>query len=231
MKSGFKNRLRNSRWLRHLFKFATLLTSRFSIQKSRNNRVENNSGLAFRCHFRIHGSNNKIIIDDFARVIRCKFYINGNNNVVHIGKNVYMEDGAVLTDFDCNQITIGNNAIISRGFEGAAMEGTEIAIGEECLFSSHISIRTCDSHSIINEQGERINQSQSVRIGKHVWVGVNALFLKGALVSDDSVVAARSVITKPFDTGNVVIAGQPAKIVKRNVNWDKQLNPLKGEKA
>jgi len=45
---------------------------------------------------------------------------------------------------------------------------------------------------------------------------------KGAKVSDNSIVGANSVINKKFVEENVVIAGNPAKIIKRGVNWDKK---------
>jgi len=32
-----------------------------------------------------------------------------------------------------------------------------------------------------------------------------------------------SVVTKPFEESNIILAGNPAKIVKRNINWDRRL--------
>lgn len=225
MNEGLKKTLRSSRILRFGFKVVSKIFSRYSLQGI-NNHVLNEGGLLYRCLIRINGRGNTIVIRDFTRLMHCKILVSGDNNVIEIGENVYIEDSALLADHNNNSILIGKNTIISRGFEGSVMEGTRITIGEDCLFSGYIGVRTCDSHSILNMKGMRVNQSQNVTIGNHVWIGTNVLFLKGATVLNDSVVAARSVITKRFDTGNVVIAGQPAKIVKENIKWDKHLIPM-----
>lgn len=223
MKNKVKNYLRNSRLLRYFFRLTTHVANQRSIQRNKHNSIINNNGLAFRCKFRIRGSNNRIIIDDFARIMRCKIYISGNDNVVEIGKNTFIENSAILMDFDHNRFSIGKNSIISRGFEGSCMEGMTISIGDDCLFSGNISIRTCDSHSVLDKTGKRINTSQNVFVGNHVWIGTNALLLKGTQVLDNCIVGARSVLTKKYDKSNVVIVGQPAVIVKEDVTWDKKL--------
>ena len=47
-----------------------------------------------------------------------------------------------------------------------------------------------------------------VRLGDNVWVGDHATVLKGVTIGDNSVVAARSVVTKSVPE-NVVVAGIP----------------------
>lgn len=51
-------------------------------------------------------------------------------------------------------------------------------------------------------------------IGKDCKIG------KNTKISSNSIVAWNSVVNKKFDESNVVIAGNPATIVKRNINWD-----------
>ena len=46
------------------------------------------------------------------------------------------------------------------------------------------------------------------------------VILKGVTIGDNCIIGAGSIVTKPFDKGNVIIAGVPAKIVKENINWD-----------
>ena len=91
------------------------------------------------------------------------------------------------------------------------------------MFASNVTIRPSDGHSVydINTK-ELLNKGDNKIIGNHVWSGLNSIFLKGAKVSDNSIVGANSVINKNFVEENVVIAGNPAKIVKRGVNWDKK---------
>lgn len=92
-------------------------------------------------------------------------------------------------------------------------------VGNDCLFSSEIVIRTGDSHSILNETGTRINPAKDVVIGNHVWVGHRALITKGVSIPENCVVGTGAVVTKPIDKSGTVIAGVPAKIIKENINW------------
>ena len=48
---------------------------------------------------------------------------------------------------------------------------------------------------------------------------MNAVILKNSIIPDNSVIGAYSVVAKKFDEENVVIAGNPARICKRNINW------------
>ena len=51
-----------------------------------------------------------------------------------------------------------------------------------------------------------------------MWICANSTILKGALISDNSVVGAGTIVSKKFEHRNVLIAGKN-KIVKENVNW------------
>ena len=98
-------------------------------------------------------------------------------------------------------------------------ESTNCIVGNDCLFSTEIVIRTSDSHTILNETGERINHAKDVIIGNHVWVGYRVLITKGVTLPQNCVVGTGSVVTKSIDKSGTVIGGVPAKIVKENINW------------
>jgi acetyltransferase-like isoleucine patch superfamily enzyme len=49
-----------------------------------------------------------------------------------------------------------------------------------------------------------------VHIGDNVWLGDHATVLKGVTIGDNSVVAARAVVTRDVPA-NVIVAGNPAK--------------------
>jgi len=53
-----------------------------------------------------------------------------------------------------------------------------------------------------------------VKIGDNVWIGMNAVILKGVTIGDNSVVAAGAVVTKSVPA-NTIVAGNPAVTVKK----------------
>jgi hypothetical protein len=57
---------------------------------------------------------------------------------------------------------------------------------------------------------------KSIVLGESCWIGMNAVILPGVALGDHTVVGAGSVVTKSFEAGHCVIAGNPA-VVKREV--------------
>ena len=88
--------------------------------------------------------------------------------------------------------------------------------GKDDLVSSDTSIADTNFYEIIG-RGE---VTKNVVIEDDVWIGANAMILPGAHIRKGSVVAAGSVVTKAFDEEAVLIAGNPARIVKHNVSWN-----------
>jgi hypothetical protein len=70
-----------------------------------------------------------------------------------------------------------------------------------------------------NETGMRINQSKSIYIGDHVWIGADTYILKGTQIFSGSIIGARSTVTKQYYS-NTINVGSPAKQIKDNVFWD-----------
>lgn len=185
------------------------------------------------CSTKVFSSGKDNIIDLSALgglLSGCVFHFLGSDNHVVVGSNCHLTDVDFWVEDNNNTILIGDNCNMMGKTQLAVIEGTKIAIGNDCLFSSTISFRTGDSHSILNLDGERINKSKDIRIGNHVWIGTQVLINKGVVVGDNCVVGNGSILTKPFTEQNVVLAGVPAKVVKRNITWDSRRLPFGGKK-
>ena len=79
-----------------------------------------------------------------------------------------------------------------------------------------------DSHSIVDGEGNRTNHAKNITVGKHCWIGMRSMIMKGVSVPDHSVIAAGSIVTKTISEPNVVIAGVPARAVKYGIDWDRK---------
>ena len=199
----------------------------FGIKKTGDgNRIIAPCALMKKVKIRIKGSNNTVVIGDFARLSGASICINGSNNRITIGDWSYLGGTDLFMEDDGGSITIGSRTKFLGKTHLAVIEGTSITIGEDCLFSSDIQLRTGDSHSVLDLQGRRINASEDIVLGDHVWVGTKAFLNKGAKVASHSIVGACALVTKAFQEPNCALAGVPAKIVKRDVDWSIRRIPV-----
>jgi acetyltransferase-like isoleucine patch superfamily enzyme len=89
--------------------------------------------------------------------------------------------------------------------------GHKVAIAWDCEFLDE------DFHEL-SWEGKR-DRDKVIEIGDHVWIGSNVRVLKGVKIGKNNVVAAGSVVTKSFTEENVLIAGNPAKIIRTGIDW------------
>ena len=131
--------------------------------------------------------------------------------------------------------SVGVNGHCSVGdftlLNGALIMAEErIQIGSHCLISWNVGIADSDFHPLAPAQ--RIIDAHAlapffkdrparpeirtapVIISDNVWIGMNAVILKGVTIGENSVVAAGAVVTKSV-AANVVVAGNPAVVTKQ----------------
>lgn len=191
--------------------------------KGKHNKIEKKYSFFRKNKITIIGNNNHISFGLGTRMNKCRIYIYGNDCSLHIGNNCfclnsefYFEDTNCLIDLGYKTNSLGVNFAITE-------PNSKIVVGEQCLFSSDIEVRTGDSHSIIDlTTKKRINYAKSVTIGNHVWVGAHARLLKGSRIPDDSIVANSAIVTKEFEVTNCIIGGFPAKVIKQGVTWQNE---------
>lgn len=175
--------------------------------------------------------------------------VKGDNNVVHIGTIILRYStilgmtglkliigqlpglGAGVSRVANNcRVDIGDRVVINGVTLYLQEDDSCVSIGDDSQLSWGIDIWCTDAHTITNLEGEPINFARSIEIGKHVWVGKDAKIGKNVRILDNSIVGWGSIVTKEFNEPNVIIAGIPAKIVKRGINWDRKcLNKYKND--
>ena len=103
----------------------------------------------------------------------------------------------------------------------------EVKIGNYCMFSNRVMIQDHNGHPVSpkKRRNQLINlqktstdvydtQIKKVIIEDDVFIGTDAMILKGVTIGKGSIVAARSVVTKNVPSYSIA-AGNPAKIVKK----------------
>lgn len=154
------------------------------------------------------------------------------NGFIEIGDNVIINSdfknsntaltykSKFVTGYD-GLIEIGDNAMINGS---CIVSYLKVSIGSNCQIASSSIISDTDFHPVDPKirlkqvRGEPFSfedvKKEEIIIGNNVWIGWNTIILKGVKIGDNSVVAAGSVVLKGSYPNNVILAGNPAKVVK-----------------
>ena len=108
-----------------------------------------------------------------------------------------------------------------------------LEVGDWCAFSTNVTIYnlgrvTIGHHTVLSQdvylcagthdytQPDLPLLRPPIAIGNGVWIAAGAFVCPGVTIGDNSVVAARAVVTRDVPAG-MVIAGNPARVIKPRV--------------
>ncbi|TNX42190.1 chorismate mutase [Enterococcus faecium] len=125
------------------------------------------------------------------------------------GKKIYMEP-VINFDYGYN-IFVGEN--FYANFNCTFLDVSTIEIGDNCMFAPNVQLYTATHplHPVKRNSG--LEYAKPIKIGNNVWLGGGVIVTPGVTLGENVVVGAGSVVTKSFPD-NVVIAGNPARIIK-----------------
>ncbi len=171
------------------------------------------------CKIQFLGKNNLVEIDSESDLKNVSLQFVGNDSKVRVGKKVSMF-GRWRLGHGCS-ISIGDNVTSTSAVYMTCAEKTSISIGDDCMFATNVQIRTDDAHAIYDlKNGTRINPSQDIVIGNHVWLAFGVIILGGATIGHGSIVGASALVKGDFPD-NCSLAGVPARVLKKNIFWER----------
>lgn len=149
------------------------------------------------------------------------------SRAIELGRHVSCYAGVSFALGEKGTCKIGDFTLLNGAL---IMADERVEIGQHCLVSWNVGIADSDFHPIDAAQ-RRIDtmalapfysdrpprpelKTAPVIIKDNVWIGMNAIILKGVTIGENSVVAAGAVVSKSVPT-NVVVAGNPAVVVKQ----------------
>lgn len=201
----------------------------------RRNRVRVRPGNVLECGYRerlkmrkvdlhIKGKGNRVSIGRETMIACCKVRVCGQEQTLVLGERCEYHAGKIYLRYNRGQrIVIGDDASIEDCYL-LTDEDASIFIGAGVLMSKLVHFRAGDGHSVLDvASGQRINRSRDIVVGDHVWVGRGATLLKGAYVADNSIVGAYAVVTRRYEQPGVAVAGNPARVVREGVTWDRRM--------
>lgn len=142
---------------------------------------------------------------------------------------IWNNNGEIIFRGECHLghgTRINNHGVIEFG-SGFAISANstidcdnQVVFGNDVLLSWDVLIMDHDTHNIIDSNGKRINNDETIKVGDRVWICCRTTILKGTVIPSGCVVAAGSVESKKFEEKNAVI-GSHGKILKKNIIWSK----------
>jgi len=133
----------------------------------------------------------------------------------HRSNRVGLTNPVLLETFENGEIEIGN---FSGGSAVVISSRAKVTVGEKVKLGGNVRIFDHDFHPVdaaIRRKGNDPMHigSRPVVIGDEVFVGTNAMILKGVTIGARSIVAAGSVVTKNIPADEVW-GGNPARRLK-----------------
>lgn len=187
--------------------------------KHSSNVLVNNSGHSS-VTVMFGGVDNRVTIGRIQSLQSLIVDVRGDGNVIDIAASPrYGHVRMIVQDHSC--VRVGANTTIEQAYF-LARDQTSITIGEDCMISFQVDVRTSDAHGIYDlESGERLNRSLDIEVDDHVWIGQGATLSKGARIASGAVVGFRAYVQKTNVAANTIVAGSPAREVRRGIIWDR----------
>lgn len=198
------------------------ITTLSPYEDANGNTINFTGSIAMGIEVNFRGANNRLVVAPNAKLGKLVVHFDCDNGAVTIGGN----KGAPELSLNIRvgqdaSVTVGDNVSTTTYCLISAVEGTSVEIGDDVMIASENQIRADDAHPIFDvTTGERVNPSRSIKIGAHVWLGHSAIVLGGSEIGKGSILGIGSIL-KGKIPNNCIAAGAPAKIVRRNVAWER----------
>lgn len=171
----------------------------------------NNSRITF------HGKNNILVFDDNINLNNAIFSFKGDNCLVYIRSD--LNSNFMLDLFHNSTVYIGKDLSMGASIVFNVQEGQNLIIGDDCMIGHKVVIYTSDYYPIYSSKNKkRVNFSNSVFIGDHVWIGRVVHISKGNKIGSGSIVSDESFLpSNQKYKSNVLISGNPGKVIEKDV--------------
>lgn len=126
------------------------------------------------------------------------FYIKKKSKVL-IGKSYRSRNNVSIYCCDEGTIRIGNNVFMNDNCTISCRKS--VTIGDNCILGNNVSIYDND-HDYKNDMNKY--KCDSIKIGKNVWIGCNAVILRGTKIGDNCVIAAGSIVSGKIEAESLI---------------------------
>ncbi len=153
-----------------------------------------------------------------------------NANDVIIGDNVIIRDNTTIS---CKNLKIGNNTAIHSGNVISGKNSFKIGENSRIINDHYIDLwnnveignntwlagkrSQLWTHGSIHTKTK--NKDLSIKIGDNIYIGSNSSISPGVKIESLNLIGLGSVVTKSIESSKNIISGNPASIIKTNIDW------------
>ena len=181
-----------------------------------------NSQISFRGH------NNIIYCEDNVNLDNSLISFEGSNSLVYLSRgdypiNLYVRDESTVYFGRDNKFLSNANINIQ--------ESQNFIMGDDGIIASGVNIRSFDGFPIYDTvSGERINPSESIFIGDHVWLDHVSYISKGVRIGSGAIVGSHSFVAPSTEIlSNTYVLGNPVHMIAEDVFFTKDFTGIFNE--
>lgn len=131
-----------------------------------------------------------------------------------------------VTDYGCYS-AIGHNTFINHN--AYLMDGGGITIGHHCFIGPNCGMYTAVHPLNAEERNAGLELALPITIGDNCWIGADVTILPGVTIGSNTVIGAKSVVTKDIPD-NVVAVGNPCRVIRQITEKDRISAKMQNQK-
>jgi acetyltransferase-like isoleucine patch superfamily enzyme len=161
----------------------------------------------------------KVILESWGNGIDLISIMVGENAKLRIGGEFVLGQGTKL--FASAGATLNINGRLNLTASGITCHSTIMAeksveIGYDCIISWGCFLSDSNWHDLSGSE-----RTRQVNIGDRVWIAHDVSVMPDAKIGDGCVVGAKSLVTGKEYLPSSLLAGIPARVIRKNVTWSR----------
>lgn len=146
--------------------------------------------------------------------------VGGDEATVFLDARVVLTAGEVYCGAG-SSVALHGPVIATRSAVVDARNGGAVIAGPDQLWAADVYVATDDMHRLEDARtGQRLNPfGPTIRLGRHVWLCREAVVSGEVEIGDDVCVGLRAVVRNQSVPDQVVVAGSPARVVRKATTW------------
>jgi acetyltransferase-like isoleucine patch superfamily enzyme len=159
-----------------------------------------------------------VVAADLTNVV--SLLVGGDEATVFFGPRTELTAGDIYCGAR-SAVVLNGDLVATRCAVVDARNGGSIVAEPGQLWAANVYVATDDMHRLEDVvTGERLNPyGATIRLGRHVWLGRDAVVTGHVHIGDGAVVGARSLVRGQKVPAQTAVAGTPARVIREGVTW------------